>query len=92
MSNNKNISAAAQNSFGTSAHETGIIGSCLSLNSNALRSYTSAGTRRRKASSTFGMRAALCETLTALHPGIRRIKIKDSGIFFLPGYGCAAAG
>lgn len=74
--------AVMSNSNGTYAHETGIIGSSLSLNSNALRSYIPAGTRRRKASSTSGMRAALCETLTALHPGIRRIKIKDFGILF----------
>lgn len=83
LNNQLNTSSAAQLSgTGTSAHETGIIGSSLSLNSNALRSYTPAGTRRRKASSTSGMRAALCETLIALHPGIRRIKIKDFGILF----------
>lgn len=82
MLDNAKVSTAANNSLGTSAHETGIILSSLSFNSNALRYYTPTGTRHRKASGTTTMRSVLCSTMLAAYPDIRRIKIKDCGILF----------
>lgn len=63
---------------GASAYETGT----QSFSSNALRSYNSQGKRRHKPSVTSSMRAALVASLMKAYTGIRRIKIKDTGIDF----------
>lgn len=73
-------SAALLSSFGTSAHETGIVSS---FNTNSLRSYAPGGKRRRRASDSAPQREALQAELLSLYPSIRRIKLRDTGILFV---------
>lgn len=83
MLDNAKVSTAATNSFGTSAHETGINLQLLSFNSNSLRYYSHVtGTRKRKPATTSAMRQALVEAILKAYPGIRRVKIKDCGRLF----------
>lgn len=83
LNNQLNTSSAAQLSgTGTSAHETGIGFFTPSSGSNALRSYTPAGTRRRKKSSTTTLRVELCARFLSTYAGIRKITIRDTGIYF----------
>lgn len=73
-----NSNAALLSNHGTSAYETGT----QSFSSNALRSYNPDGKRRRKPSTTSAMRADMVVMLMNAFPGIRRVKIHDSGIEF----------
>lgn len=83
LNNIQTLPTAATNSFGTSAHETGISFSTHLLNSNVLRSYNpETGKRRRKKSSTSVLRSELCTWMLATYIGIRKITIRDTGIYF----------
>lgn len=82
--NQLNISDAAMSSgLGTtSAHETSLI--TLKLNSNELRSYhPSTGKRRRNPSKSKEIRSQLGAALVEQCPLIRKIKLADTGIFFI---------
>lgn len=65
-----------------SAHETSLI--TLKLNSNELRSYHPfTGKRRRNPSKSKEMRSQLGAALVEQCPLIRKIKLADTGIFFI---------
>lgn len=65
---------------GTSAHETGAPSS---LNTNALRFYTPQGSRHRRPSDTADLRSWLCGYLLQTYSTLRRVRIKDTGTFFI---------
>ena len=78
MNLNSTSNVALLSNHGTSAYETGT----QSYSSNALRSYNPDGKRRRKPSTTSAMRTDMVVMLMNAFPGIRRVKIHDSGIEF----------
>lgn len=72
--------AALLSGLGTSAHDTGRLEA---MNTNPLRFYTPRGTRRRKPSSTSVPRASLAGELLRSVPGVRGVRLKDTGVLFI---------
>ena len=78
LQNHQYSPAATSGCAGTSAHETGTV-----MNTNSMRFYTPQGTRRRRASSTTALRSWLCGYLLQTYSTLRRVRIKDTGTFFI---------